>query len=63
MSKLMKTLYRQLGIAGIRTTPYHPQTDGSVERFNGTLKSMLKFVDEAGRDWDTWIPFLLFAYL
>lgn len=31
--------------------------------FNGTLKNMLKkFVDESGRDWDKWIPFLLFAY-
>lgn len=45
MSKLMKTLYQQLGITGIRTTPY-PETDGLVERFNGTLKNMLKkFVD------------------
>lgn len=45
------------------TTPFHPQTDGLVERFNGTLKNMLKkFVDETGRDCDKWIPFLLFAY-
>ncbi len=52
-----------MGIKGIRTTPFHPQTDGLVERFNGTLKSMLKkFVAETGRDWDKWIPFLLFAY-
>ncbi|KAI2648139.1 Transposon Ty3-I Gag-Pol polyprotein [Labeo rohita] len=63
MAKLMKLLYKQLGIRGIRTTPFHPQTDGLVERFNGTLKNMLKkFVDETGRDWDKWIPFLLFAY-
>lgn len=63
MAKLMKLLYKQLGIKGIRTTPFHPQTDGLVERFNGTLKNMLKkFVDESGRDWDKWLPFLLFAY-
>ncbi|KAI2657313.1 Retrovirus-related Pol polyprotein from transposon 17.6 [Labeo rohita] len=63
MAKLMKLLYKQLGIRGIRTTPFHPQTDGLVERFNGTLKNMLKkFVDESGRDWDKWLPFLLFAY-
>lgn len=63
MAKVMKLLYKQLGIQGIRTTPFHPQTDGLVERFNGTLKNMLKkFVDESGRDWDKWIPFLLFAY-
>lgn len=60
---LISLLYKQLGIKGIRTTPFHPQTDGLVERFNGTLKNMLKkFVDETGRDCDKWIPFLLFAY-
>uniref|UniRef100_A0A3B3HBU1 Gypsy retrotransposon integrase-like protein 1 n=1 Tax=Oryzias latipes TaxID=8090 RepID=A0A3B3HBU1_ORYLA len=62
-SNLMLLLHKELGIKGIRTTPYHPQTDGLVERFNQSLKQMLrKFVSETGRDWDKWLPFLLFAY-
>ncbi|KAK7912922.1 hypothetical protein WMY93_013133 [Mugilogobius chulae] len=62
-SRLMQLFHRQLGITGIRTTPYHPQTDGLVERFNQTLKRMLqRFVDDTGKDWDRWLPFLLFAY-
>ncbi|XP_073668194.1 uncharacterized protein [Paramisgurnus dabryanus] len=62
-SKLMGQLNRQLGIKAIRTTPYHPQTDGLVERFNQTLKNMLKkFVNDTGKDWDKWLPFVLFAY-
>ena len=62
-SKFVKEVYRLLGIKGIRTTPYHPQTDGMVERFNKTLKAMLrKFVSDTGADWDQWLPFLLFAY-
>lgn len=62
-SRLMRLLYRQLGITAIKTSPYHPQTDGLVERFNQTLKNMLrKFVSDTGRDWDKWLPFLLFAY-
>lgn len=63
MSTLLKQVYRLLGIKSIRTTPYHPQTDGLTERFNQTLKQMLrKFVSESGRDWDQWLPYLLFAY-
>ena len=52
-----------LHIHPIRTTPYHPQTDGLVERFNQTLKSMLrKTALEEGKDWDKLIPYVLFAY-
>lgn len=62
-SKFLKQVYTLLGIQGIKTTPYHPQTDGMVERFNQTLKSMLrKFVSDSGADWDQWLPYLLFAY-
>ena len=62
-SLLAQQLQKELGIKGIRTTPYHPQTDGLVERFNQTLKQMLrKFVSDTGRDWDKWLPFVLFAY-
>ena len=63
MSQLLKEIYRHLHIHTIRTTPYHPQTDGLVERFNKTLKSMLKKVmSEEGRDWDTLLPYIIFAY-
>uniref|UniRef100_A0A3B3HGA7 ribonuclease H n=1 Tax=Oryzias latipes TaxID=8090 RepID=A0A3B3HGA7_ORYLA len=63
MSNLLKQVYKLLGIKRLRTTPYHPQTDGLTERFNQTLKQMLrKFVDETGSDWDQWLPYLLFAY-
>lgn len=62
-SRLMGQLNTQLGIKAVRTTPYHPQTDGLVERFNQTLKNMLrKFVADTGKDWDKWLPFVLFAY-
>ncbi|XP_034565105.1 uncharacterized protein LOC117830889 isoform X2 [Notolabrus celidotus] len=63
MSTLLKQVYQLLGIRSLRTTPYHPQTDGLTERFNQTLKQMLrKFVNNSGTDWDQWLPYLLFAY-
>lgn len=62
-SQLMQEVYRFLKIKPIRTTPYHPQTDGLVERFNHTLKSMLrKVANREGKNWDELLPYLLFAY-
>ena len=61
-SQLLKEVYRLLQIKPIRTTPYHPQTDGLVERFNGTLKAMLRKTAQEGKDWDKLLPYLLFAY-
>ena len=62
-SKLLAELYNMLQVRAIRTTPYHPQTDGLVERFNQTLKAMLRrMVNKEGKDWDRLLPFLLFAY-
>ena len=42
-SNLVKEICRLFyGIVITRTTPYHPQSDGMIERFNRTLLSMLK---------------------
>ena len=63
MSALLGEVYHLLQVKRIRSTPYHPQTDGLVERFNGTMKMMLrKFVNRSQTDWDECLPYLLFAY-
>ena len=62
-SQLLQELYKMLGVKPVQTTPYHPQMDELVERFNQTLKQMLrKMIDEEGRDWDKLVPYILFAY-
>ncbi len=62
MSWTIRELYGLLGIKSVRTSVYHPQTDGLVERFNRTLKTMIrKFVHEDAKNWDKWLEPLLFA--
>ncbi|KAI7796732.1 hypothetical protein IRJ41_005254, partial [Triplophysa rosa] len=62
MSRTIRELYELLGIKSVRTSVFHPQTDGLVERFNRTLKTMIrKFVHEDAKNWDKWLEPLLFA--
>lgn len=62
-SNLVKEICKLMNTKKTFTTAYHPETDGLVERFNGTLTAMLSmYVSGHQRDWDTFIPFVLFAY-
>ena len=52
-----------LGIDKTLTTPFHPASDGMVERFNRTMESMLRMQVSADQsDWDEKLPCLLMAY-
>ena len=62
-STLMHEIYNLMGIKKTRTTAYHPQCDGLVERQNRTLQSILSaFVSEHSVDWDEWLNQAVFAY-
>lgn len=62
MSRVFAQAMRQLAVHHVTSSPYHPQTQGALERFHQTLKSMLKcFCLEFQRDWDEGVPFALFA--
>ena len=46
-----------------RTSPFRPQSDGMVERFNRTLAAMLaKMVDLSQDNWDECLPYAMLAY-
>ena len=63
MSDVMKEVSRLMSIRHLTTTPYHPACNGLVEKFNGTMKQMLKkMCEERPTDWDRYLDALLFAY-
>ena len=46
-----------------RTAPYHPESDGMIERFNRTCLMMLSmFVNDRRDNWHELLPFVMHAY-
>ena len=63
VSNCMQEVSRLLNIRQLTTTPYHPMCNGLVERFNRTLKTMLRrLCSEQPRLWHRYVNALLFAY-
>ena len=52
VGKVTKTLCELLNVKQIKTTAYHPQTNGILERWHGCLKDMLRKQEEGPREWD-----------
>ena len=62
-SSLFQEMCDLLGVKKTRTTPYHPEGDGMVERFNRTLEAMLsKFISQHQKHWDVHLPKVMMAY-
>ena len=62
MSHLFQDVMAQLGIKQVKSSAYHPQSQGALERFHQTLKCMMRsYCFQEKKDWDEGIPLLLFA--
>ena len=51
-SKLTKAMCDAFGIHKLQTSPYHPQSDGALERWHACLKGMIKRSQCDIKTWD-----------
>ncbi|KAG1493727.1 hypothetical protein G6F52_013219 [Rhizopus delemar] len=63
LSDLIRKVCQNYSIIHKTTTPYNPQSNGLIERFNRTLGQILqKRSEDEKKDWDLYLPAALFAY-
>ena len=57
-----KQVMENLGVKQVLSSAYHPESQGVLERFHSTLKTMMRtYCLEHDKDWDEGVPLLLFA--
>ena len=62
MSGIFQQVMHELGIHQYRSSAYHPESQGAIERFHQTLKNMIRsYCFENKKDWDEGVHLLLFA--
>ncbi|KAK3106188.1 hypothetical protein FSP39_014556 [Pinctada imbricata] len=62
MSGLFQQVMHELGIRQYKSSAYHPESQGALERFHQTLKTMMKtYCHQYEKDWDEGVHLVLFA--
>ncbi|KAH9293205.1 hypothetical protein KI387_041589, partial [Taxus chinensis] len=63
LNETVRILLSEFMVAHHKTTPYHPQENGTVEAFNKILSHTLTKICDVGRqDWDDKVSAILWAY-
>jgi hypothetical protein len=62
-SDLFQEVCLLLGIDKTRTSPFHPSSNGQVERMNRSIKDMLyHYLSDRQDDWNLHLPLVMMAY-
>ena len=63
MSSVIDEMCNLLGMKKLQTTPYHPQTNGQVERSHQTIMQMIgKLEEDKKTDWPGHLAEIVYAY-
>ena len=61
--KLMESFEKAFKIKHIKTTSFHPQSNGSLKRTHGTVKDLIKtYIDERKDEWDEYLNLVYMSY-
>ncbi len=62
MSGVFQQVMHELGVKQYKSSAYHPESQGALERFHQTLKNMIRlYCFDTEKDWDEGVHLLLFA--
>ena len=62
-SSLTNALLKEIGATHLYSTPYHPETNGQIERFNSTMDAKIATLTNAQKtNWDEQLAFVTFNY-
>ena len=63
LSEIVRETCKLLNIERIYTSPYHPQTDGLLEKFHSTLgKNLSMYVTRDHQNWDLFVRAVCYGY-
>ncbi|KAL4100697.1 hypothetical protein QTP88_020731 [Uroleucon formosanum] len=63
LSKVFKEVCKLLKISQTSTTPYHPQSNGSLERSHRTLGVYLRnYSGKNPQNWDVYVPYAMYCH-